>query len=51
MTTFTTILLINFTIVLSYNFVRALHQDKIGLAFFNGFELVAFAYLLKTLLH
>ena len=51
MSTFTTILLVQFAIVLSYNFVRALQQEKLGLAFFNGLEVVAFACLLKILFH
>lgn len=51
MSVFTTFLLVQFAAVLSYNFVRALQQEKFGLAFFNGLEAVAFAYLLKVLFH
>lgn len=50
MTTFTMVILVLFVACLAYQFVRALDKDCLGLMFLFGFELLAFAYLAKTLM-
>lgn len=50
MTTFTTILLILFVGMLSFQFVAAIEKDCYWLSVMFGLEIVIFAYLAKTLM-
>lgn len=50
MTTYTMIILVLFVMALSYQFVSSLDEDTWGMTFLFGFELLAFAYLAKTLM-
>lgn len=50
MTTFTMIILILFVGVLAYQFVAAIERECFGLMFLFAFEIMAFAYLAKTLM-
>lgn len=50
MTTFTMIILIMFVTALSAQFVKAIEADCIGLMFWFGFEILAFAYLANVLM-
>ena len=50
MTTFTMIILILFVFVLVFQFIAAIEKDCLGLASLFAFEIIAFAYLAKTLM-
>ena len=50
MTTFTLIILIAFVGLLVAQFITAVERDCLGLALMFSFEILAFAYLAKTLM-
>lgn len=50
MSTFTLIILVLFVGALSAQFVKAIETECLGLMFWFGFEILAFAYLAKVLM-
>lgn len=50
MTTFTMIILIMFVGALAFQFVASIEKNCLGLAALFAFEILAFAYLVQTLM-